>query len=97
MSLFFICHLFHAKATRDFCFRSPNPDYLRSWPTYKAPFWQYLNLTADATSIGEDEFSDQCEFWWNILPNVLSYNDREDEEQLDEEEDAEDVDFSFCQ
>ena len=54
-------------------FRSPNPsNALPTWPEYRAPEWQYLNLTVGVTGLtGSKQISDQCRFFNNVMPEFV--------------------------
>jgi len=65
---------------------NPNPSRVNSWPTYKAPFWQYLNFTVESTIVGEKEMAENCGFWMDILPDFLE--DQRTEEEMEFDEDA---------
>jgi hypothetical protein len=70
---------------------NPNPSRVNSWPTYKAPFWQYLNMTAEASTVGESEMAENCRFWLEILPLFL-----EDSRTLQEKRSDREADLSQC-
>ncbi len=75
---------------------TPNPSrYFKTWPKYESPEWKYINFTAAETRVYEQTLADKCEFWNEVIPEILEGDDDEDDDDEDSDED-DDVDYNVC-
>lgn len=86
----------------NFCFRNPNIDPKEVgvttstlWPPYNATTQHFLEVHADKDVVSQYLFAREYNFWNDIVPYVMEKTKRCPDLADDEDEEEDDVDYSY--